>query len=58
MRLKLFTVGKGKHFELLEAMVNEWLAEHPGIQIQYAHRLSQPTFGWGHLAVAVWYTEQ
>jgi hypothetical protein len=56
MKVKLFTTSK-KHFETLEANVNAWLADHPGVEIKYAHRLSQPTFGWGHLAVAVWYTE-
>jgi len=57
MKFKLFTVAKGKHFEVLEADVNNWLADHPNAQITLAHRLSQPGFGWGHLAVAVWYTE-
>lgn len=56
MKVKLFTASK-KHFENLEASVNEWLADHPGVEIESVHRLSQPTFGWGHLAVAVWYSE-
>ena len=63
MKVKLFTVGGswGKdetRFATLESDVNAWLAEHPDITVEYAHRLSQPTFGWGQLAVAVWYSEE
>ncbi|MEN8114540.1 MAG: hypothetical protein ABFS21_09140 [Actinomycetota bacterium] len=56
MKVKMFTV-KSKHFEALEADVNAWLVDHPNIVIEHVHRLSQPGFGWGHLAVAIWYTE-
>lgn len=57
MRLKLFTVKKGDHFSKLEAKVNEWLADHPTITVRHVHRMSQPTFGWGHLAIGLWYSE-
>jgi hypothetical protein len=62
MKVKLFTRGGGwgkaaTQFEKLEADVNSWLEEHPGIVITEVHRMSQPTFGWGQLAVAVWYEE-
>ena len=56
MKLKLFTTTK-KHFETLEADVNDWLRDHPGVEIKHVHRMSQPTFGWGHLAMAIWYIE-
>ena len=61
MKVKLFTRGKvldpHKRFEDLESDINTWLADHPDIEVTYAHRLSQPTFGWGELAVALWYRE-
>lgn len=46
-----------KQFTELEDAVNEWLAGHPDISVEDTHLLSQPTFGWGQLAVAVWYRE-
>ena len=62
MKVKLFrrdgTKGKpAERFSDLEDQINSWLAEHPEITIDNTHRLSQPTFGWGELAVAVWYSE-
>ncbi len=46
-----------KQFTELEEAVNHWLASHPDISVEDTHLLSQPTFGWGQLAVAVWYRE-
>ncbi len=61
MRVKLFTRGKGldphKRFEDLEQDINSWLAEHPEARVAFAHRLSQPTFGWGELGLALWYED-
>jgi hypothetical protein len=62
MKAKLFVKGSGwgkpiTQFQHLEAEINSWLDENPNINVEHAHRLSQPTFGWGQLAVAVWYTE-
>ena len=62
MRLKIFTVKsrnstKKTGFAHLEANVNEWLVDHPEITIEHTHDLAQPNFGWGHKALAVWYTE-
>lgn len=47
-----------KQFSELEDAVNSWLDRHPDISIERTHLLSQPTFGWGQLAVAVWYRER
>ena len=61
MKLKIFSVNSGNRkpqFESLEASVNEWLADHPNIVIQYTNDLSQPNMNWSHLALAVWYTDQ
>lgn len=62
MKVKIFNRGswKGKpvdRFNDLEVMINTWLAEHPDVAVEHVHRLSQPTFGWGELAIAVWYSE-
>lgn len=62
MRVKLFTRGHEirkavPRFESLEADINAWLTDHPEVVVENAHRVSQPTFGWGHLAIAVWYSE-
>ena len=65
MRVKFFVLGTGglrrrkpaQLFEDLQQEVNSWLTAHPGIAIEYAHQLSRPSFDWGQLAVAVWYTE-
>jgi hypothetical protein len=46
-----------KQFAELEDAVNHWLARHPDISVEATHLLSQPTFGWGQSAVAVWYRE-
>jgi hypothetical protein len=46
-----------KQFAELEEAVNDWLANNPDISVEDTHLLSQPTFGWGQLAVAVWYRE-
>lgn len=61
MRLKLFTVESSNRkpcFEDLEANVNEWLAHHPDIVAESTHAVAQPNVSWGHLAIAVWYTEK
>ncbi len=67
MKFKLFTSGGswavsswGKPaaiFDSLETEINSWLEAHPNVAVEHTHRISQPTFGWGHLAVAVWYKE-
>jgi hypothetical protein len=62
MKVKLFTSGSGwgkpaAQFDKLETEINSWLEAHPKVAIAHAHQLSQPTFGWGQLAVAVWYSE-
>lgn len=62
VKFKLFSTSSSwgkpaKQFAELEDQVNAWLADHPGIKIERAHMLSQPTFGWGLLAVAVWYDQ-
>jgi hypothetical protein len=62
MRLKIFTVKSGNStkkngFGHLEANVNKWLFDHPDITIEHTHDLAQPNLGWGHTALAVWYTE-
>lgn len=54
------STGWGKaanQFTALEDSVNQWLESHPDISVEDTHLLSQPTFGWGQLAVAVWYRE-
>ena len=38
--------------------MNEWLAQHPDIVAENTHAIAQPNVGWGHLAIAVWYTEK
>lgn len=65
MEVKLFTSGTSwgvrswakpaAVFEGLETKINSWLELHPNVDVEHAHLLSQPTFGWGQLAVAVWY---
>jgi len=62
MKVKLFTRGTswGKtasQFDNLEADINGWLGANPNVVVERAHKLSQPTFGWGQLAIAVWYHE-
>ena len=62
MQVNLFRRGGTKvkpaeQFNDLEDEINSWLAEHPEITIEPAHRLSQPTLGRGERAVAVWYSE-
>jgi hypothetical protein len=63
MRVKLFTNKSGwkggaqLQFDALEDQINQWLATHPEVSVAQTHMLSQPTFGWGQLAVAVWYNE-
>lgn len=59
--MKLFSVTSGNRkpaFDSLEAEVNTWLADHPGIVIEHTDDLSQPNASWSHLALAVWYTEK
>jgi hypothetical protein len=61
MKLKIFSVKSGNwkpKFEILEASVNEWLADHPNIVIEHTNGLTQPNLTWSHLAVAVWYTDE
>ncbi len=61
MKLKLFVMPAGNRkpsFETLEADVNAWLAENPGIVIEHTNDISQPNAGWSHLALAVWYSEK
>jgi len=62
VRLKIFAVKSGNSvkkagFEKLEAIVNEWLVDHPDIAIEHTHDLAQPNIGWNQTALAVWYTE-
>lgn len=63
MRVKLFTNKSGwkggaqLQFDGLEDQVNEWLESHPEVSVVVSHMMSQPTFGWGHLGLAVWYTD-
>jgi hypothetical protein len=62
MKVKLFTTSSGwgkpiNQFEELESNINGWLSEHPNAVVENAHRMSQPSFGWGQLGLAVWYSE-
>jgi len=62
MKVKLFTTstswGKpARQLEELEETINSWLAAHPDASVDHVHRLSQPTFGWGQLSIALWYTD-
>ena len=63
MKVKLFTNKSGwkggaqLQFDGLESQVNEWLDSHPEVSVVESHMMSQPTFGWGQLGLAVWYTE-
>ena len=62
MKVKLFTSGSGRgkpaaQFVGLETEINSWLEAHRNVVVEHAHLLSQPTFGWGQLAIAVWYGE-
>ncbi len=41
-------------FGALDADVNEWLADHPNVDIESTNDLTQPSVGWSHLALAVW----
>ncbi|MEA2024888.1 MAG: hypothetical protein U9N79_11470 [Actinomycetota bacterium] len=65
MKVKMFAVGIRKkkvkravRFEFLEAEINSWLEDNPGIAVDHVHQLSQPNIDWGQLAVAVWYSER
>lgn len=61
MKLKLFSVQSGNRkikFDVLEADVNAWLDVNPNIAIEHTNDVSQPNMAWGHLALAVWYTEK
>jgi len=61
VKLKIFSVKSGNRapdFATLEADVNAWLGDHPGIVIDHTNELSQPNMSWAHLALAVWYTER
>lgn len=62
LKFKVFSSSSGwgkpaTQFEELEEQVNSWLADHTDVSLDQAHMLSQPTFGWGQLAVAVWYRQ-
>ena len=62
LQVKVFVRGKGfgvkpaELFEGLEADVNAWLEANPNLAVEYVHQLSRPSFDWGQLAVAVWYS--
>ena len=61
MKLKLFSVQSGNRkprFEDLERSVNEWLADHPDVVVENSHPVGQPNIGWGHLGIAVWYSQR
>jgi hypothetical protein len=63
MKVKLFTTSSGwgkpvKQFDELEVTINAWLADHPEVVVEHVHRMSQPSFGWGQLGVAVWHSGQ
>lgn len=49
--------GSSKQIAQLESQINDWLEGHPDISIDRTHMICQPTFGWGQLAVAVWYRQ-
>lgn len=63
MQVKVFLQGRrfrknpAALFDGLEADINTWLEANPNIVVEHAHQLSRPSFDWGQLAVAVWYTE-
>lgn len=60
MKLKIFSVQSGNRkpkFDVLEANINEWLAENPGVSIEHTEQISQPNMNWSHLSLAVWYAE-
>lgn len=64
MKFKLFSISSSWGFKSqsvqvaeLEQQVNAWLEQHPDIEIEGAHRVSHPTFGWSQLALALWYRE-
>lgn len=60
-RVKLLSTptgwGSSKQIAQLESQINDWLESHHDISIDRTHMISQPTFGWGQLAVAVWYRQ-
>jgi hypothetical protein len=62
MKLKIFSVPSNwprkPRFGILEASVNDWLADNPNIVIEHTNGLTQPNLTWSHLAVAVWYTDE
>jgi hypothetical protein len=61
MKLKIFSAQSGNRkpkFDALETEVNSWLEDHPSIVIEHTSFQSQPTMGWSHLALAVWYAEK
>ena len=61
MRVKVFVRGgwarPAEQFAALESEINAWLEAHPDIEVEHTDSISQPTFGWGQLALAIWYRE-
>ena len=60
MKLKIFSVKSGNgqaQFDVLEAILNDWLTENPSIIIEHTDNLSQPNMSWSHLSLAVRYAE-
>lgn len=50
--------NQGENAEAFEATVNEWLAQHPNIQIAYIKQAaSGGSWGPALWLVSVWYTE-
>ena len=62
MKVKIFREGSAwlsaTQVDNLEASMNAGLEQNPDIRVHHVLRLSQPTFGLSHLAVAVWYGQQ
>jgi len=61
VRVKVFSVqstNRKPRFDDLETKVNQWLADHPETVVENTVPIGQPNLGWGHVAIAVWYTER
>ncbi len=60
MKLKLFSHQANNRkpgLDALEAEVNAWLADNPGVVIEHTNDVTQPSATWSHLILAVWYSE-
>lgn len=62
MKLRIFIVKSGNSVKRsglaeLEANVNEWLADQSSIVIEHTNYMGHPNIGWGHTAMALWYSE-